>query len=83
MQGRKVFEATLAAPDSFDVTLHHGDSGGMDALREAAPTAHEWREAKPMKPVKVPLLELKGPEIDEEDFASYLPRVAGALGSAG
>jgi hypothetical protein len=83
LQGRKVFEATLAAPDGFDVTLHHGESGGMDALRDAAPTAYEWREAKSMKPVKAPLLELKGPEINEEDFASYLPGVAAALSSAG
>jgi hypothetical protein len=82
LQGRKVFEATLAAPDSFDVTLHHGESGGMDALRDAAPIAYEWREAKSMKPVKVPLRELKGGEMDEEDFARSLPRVAAALSSA-
>ena len=49
LQGRKVFEATLADPDSFDVALYHGESGGMDELRDAAPTANEWREAKPMK----------------------------------
>ncbi len=36
-----------------------------------------------MKPVKAPPLDLKGPEIDEEDFASYLPRVAAAMNSAG
>ncbi len=83
LQGRKVFEATLADPDGFNVALHRGESGGMDELRDAAPTAYEWREAKPMKPVKAPLLELKGPEIDEEDFATYLPRVAAALRSAG
>jgi hypothetical protein len=83
LQGRKVVEATLASPDSFDVTLFRGESGGMDALRDAAPAAYEWREAKPMKPVKAPLLELKGPEIDEEDFARHLPRVAAALSAAG
>jgi hypothetical protein len=55
----------------------------MDALRDAAPTAYEWREAKSMKPVRAPLLELKGPEINEEDFASYLPGVAAALSLAG
>jgi hypothetical protein len=83
LQGRKVFEATLADPDAFDVALHHGESGGMDELRDAAPTAYEWREAKSMKPVKAPLLELKGPEIAEEDSASHLPKVAAALKSAG
>jgi hypothetical protein len=83
LQGRKVFEAALADPDGFDVRLHHGESGGMDALRDAAPTAYELHEDKSMKPVKAPLLELKGPEIDEEDFASYLPRVAAAVRAAG
>jgi hypothetical protein len=83
LQGRKVFEATLANPDDFDVSLHHGESGGMDTLRDAAPTAYEWREAKAMKPVKAPLLELKGPEIEEEEFASALPKVAAAMNAAG
>ncbi len=82
LQGRKVFEAALAAPDDFDVTLHHGGSGGMDALRDAAPTAYELREGKSMKPVKAPLLDLRGPEIDEADLASFLPRVAAALSAA-
>lgn len=79
LQGRKVFAATLADPDGFDVALFHGESGGMDALRDAAPTAYEWREAKTMKPVKAALLELKGPEMEEEDFASYLPKLAAAV----
>ncbi|MDF2764582.1 MAG: hypothetical protein K0S81_1576 [Rhodospirillales bacterium] len=82
LQGREVFEATLANPDDFDVALYHGESGGMDALRDAAPSAFDLREGKPMKPVKAPLLELKGPYIDEEDFASYLPRVAAAMRAA-
>jgi hypothetical protein len=77
--GCRVFEATLANPDDFDVNLHHGESGGMDTLRDAAPTAYEWREGKAMKPVKAPLLELKGPEIEEEAFASALPKVAAAM----
>jgi hypothetical protein len=54
----------------------------MDTLRDAAPTAYEWREAKAMKPVKAPLLELKGPEIEEEAFASLLPKVAAAMSAA-
>ena len=78
-----MFEATLANPDDFDVSLHHGESGGMDALRDAAPTAYEWREAKAMKAVKASLLELKGPNIEEEEFASALPKVAAAMNAAG
>ena len=77
-----MFEATLANPDDFDVRLHHGESGGMDTLRDAAPTAYEWREGKAMKPVKAPLLALKGTEIEEEAFARALPKVAAAMGSA-
>jgi hypothetical protein len=83
LQGRTVFEAALAAPDDFDMTLHHGDSGGMDALRDAAPMAYELREGKFMKPVKGPLLELTGPEIEEDEFAEHLPKIAAAVNSAG
>jgi hypothetical protein len=82
LQGRKVFEATLANPDDFDVSLFHGEAGGMDTLRDAAPTAYEWREGKAMKPVKAPLLKLKGAEIEEEEFASLLPKVAAAVNAA-
>jgi hypothetical protein len=82
LQGRKVFEATIVAPDDFDVARYHGDSGGMDALRDAAPMAYELREGKAMKPVKGPLLELKGPELEEEDFAAYLPKIAAAVNAA-
>ena len=35
-----------------------------------------------MKPVKAPLLELKGAEIGENDFARALPKVAAAVGPA-
>lgn len=79
LQGRNVFEATIAAPNDFDVTLHHGDSGGMDALRDSAPLAYELREGKAMKPLKTPPLELKGPQLDEEDFATHLSKIAAAL----
>ena len=82
LQGREVFEGTLASPDQFDVTCHHGHSGGMDSLRDAAPAAYELREGKPMKPVKGPRLGLTGPDIDEEDFADYLPTIAAALKAA-
>lgn len=76
LQGRKVFEGALANPDGFDVTLHNGMAGGMNGLRDAAPIAYEMRQGKAMKPVKMPLLEVSGPEIAEEDFAAALPRIA-------
>jgi len=82
LQGRKVFEATIAAPDDFDVARHDGIGGGMDALRDAAPMAYELREGKTMKSAKVPPLELKGPQIDEEDFAAHLPKIASAVKEA-
>lgn len=79
LQGRAVFEAALDDPDGFDVALHQGGSGGMDALRDVAPLAYDLREGKAMKPVKAPLLELSGPEIDEPDFPARLPRIAEAV----
>ena len=82
LQGRNVFEATIAAPNDFDVTRHNGDGGGMDALRDSAPLAFELREGRAMKPLKTPLLELKGPQLDEEDFAAHLPKIAAALNVA-
>ncbi len=82
LQGRKVFEAAIAAPDDFDVSRHVGDGGGMDALRDAAPMAYELREGKAMKPVKKLPLKLKGPEIDEEAFSAHLPNIAAAIKEA-
>jgi len=51
----------------------------MDALHDAAPMAYDLREGKPMKPVKGPRLEVKGPATEEEDFAEHLPKVAAAV----
>lgn len=79
LQGREVFEATLADPDGFEVALHSGQAGGMDALRDAAPMAYEMRQGKAMPPVRMPLLALSGPDIAEEDFAKALPRIASAV----
>jgi hypothetical protein len=81
MQGRQVFEATLADPDGFDVSLYHGEAAGMDALRDVAPIAYDMREGKAMKPLKAPLLKLSGPSIDEDQFATALPRIAAAVGA--
>jgi uncharacterized protein DUF4240 len=79
LQGRKVFKSTLAEPDNFEVALYRGESGGMNALLDAAPTAYEMRDGKSMKPVRAPLRELKGPAMNEEEFASYLPKIAAAM----
>ena len=81
LQGREVFEGAIADPDSFDVTLHSGTASGINGLRDAAPVAYEMRQGKAMKPVKVLLMDVAGPEIAEEDFASALPRVAALVGS--
>ncbi|HXV73834.1 MAG TPA: DUF4240 domain-containing protein [Sphingomonadales bacterium] len=83
MQGKKVFEATLAAPDDFNVALYHGTSGGMDGLQDAAPMAYDLREGKPFNPAKGPPLDLKGPPIDEKDFAGFLPKIAAAVNWTG
>ena len=81
LQGRETFERAIADPDSFDVTLHSGTAGGMDALRDAAPVAYEMRQGKAMPPVKIARSDIAGPEIAEEDFASALPRIAGLVGA--
>jgi hypothetical protein len=80
LQGREVFEGAIADPDSFDVTLHSGTASGINGLRDAAPVAYEMRQGKAMKPVKMPLMDVAGTEIAEENFASALPRVAALVG---
>lgn len=80
LQGREVFEGAIADPDSFDVTLHSGTASGINGLRDAAPVAYEMRQGKAMKPVKMPLMDVAGPEVSEDDFASALPRVAALVG---
>jgi len=81
LQGREVFEGAIADPDNFDVTLHSGIASGMNGLRDAAPVAYEMRQGKAMKPVKTPPMDVAGPEIAEEDFASALPRIAALVGT--
>lgn len=83
LQGRAVFEATLAGPDGFDTRLHPGAAGGMDALREVAAAAYDLREGRAMRPVKAPPLRLGGPPLEEHEFAASLPRVACAVGWTG
>lgn len=79
LQGRDVFEATIADPDGFDVSLHQGVASGINGLRDAAPLAYEMRQGTAMKPVPLTLMNVAGPEIAEEDFASALPRIAGLM----
>jgi len=76
LQGRQVFEGAIADPDGFDVALHTGMAGGINGLRDAVSIAYEMRQGKAMKPVKIPLTEISGPSIAEEDFAVALPRIA-------
>ena len=79
LQGRHVFDGAIANPDNFDVLLSTGMAGGINGLRDAAPMAYEMRTGKAMKPIKMPLLEVAGPEIAEEDFAAALPRISGLV----
>lgn len=81
LQGRQVFEGALQDPDSFDVSLHSGAAGGMDGLRDAAAIAYEMRQGKTMQPVKRPKMVLSGPDLEEEDFAAALPRIARLVGN--
>ena len=74
-----VFDGAIANPDNFDVLLSTGMAGGINGLRDAAPMAYEMRTGKAMKPIKMPLLEVAGPEIAEEDFAAALPRISGLV----
>eukprot|EP00903_Cladosiphon_okamuranus_P001597 g1595.t1 len=76
LQGREVFEAALEDPDNFDVTLYTGPAGGTDSLYDAAAIAYDLRQGKAMKPVKLPKMVLSGPDLEEEDFAAALPRIA-------
>ena len=80
LQGRQIFEAALKDPDGFDVTLHHGQAGGMDGLQDAAAIAYDMRQGKAMKPVKRPKMVLSGRDLQEEDFAAALPRIARLVG---
>ncbi|MFQ6546385.1 DUF4240 domain-containing protein [Aestuariibius sp. 2305UL40-4] len=79
LQGREVFETTLADPDSFDTSLFTGEASACNTLRDAPPLAYEMRTGKALKRKKLPPLRLQGPEIEEEHFATALPRVAAAL----
>lgn len=54
LQGREVFEGTLADPAATKVSLSTGDLGASDALRDAALLAYEMRTGKPMKRKVIP-----------------------------
>lgn len=75
LQGRAVFEATIADPDGFDAPLFQGGSDGFESLASVCDLAYELRAGKPMKHPKRAKRDL-GPEISEQDFAAHLPRIA-------
>jgi len=78
MQGRQVFEQTMAAPDGFDVARFSSDSLGCTSILDAAAVAHEMRAGKAMPQRKLEPAELAGPDCDEGEFAALLPRIAAA-----
>lgn len=79
LQGRETYEATLADPDGFDV-------GGLaetpmaEGLPELVEQAHELRSGESMPRLKQRKVKIDG--IDEDAFATMLPKVAAATGQA-
>lgn len=73
MLGKQAFAAVLADPDGFDPAVAIGD--GL-ALMDVPPLAYEMRQGTAMKRKMFKVPELAGPELDEDDFAEALPRVA-------
>lgn len=73
MLGLQAFAAVLADPDGFDPAVGIGD--GL-ALMDVPPLAYEMRQGAAMKRKMFKVPELAGPELDEDDFAKALPRVA-------
>ena len=80
MQGREAYEAALADPDRFDVSLFHEGSDGCRSVLESAEIAYELRSGKSMLRLKPPSRLGDGPVIAEEEFALHLPRIAAAVG---
>ncbi|HEY9037623.1 MAG TPA: DUF4240 domain-containing protein [Roseovarius sp.] len=79
LQGRDVFEAALAEPDTFDVSRFESGFDSYLSLLDVPLLAHEMRQGKPMKRKKIVAGNLGGPDLDENEFAGALPRVAAAL----
>ncbi len=75
-----MFEATLKDPNAFNVGLYTGIDTAPDGLFGAAEMAYDLRSGKPMRPLKARKRVLIGREVDEEQFASLLPRIAEQTG---
>lgn len=78
MQGRQVFEQALSDPDGFDIAWFSADAPGCISIMDAPAAAHEMRAGKAMPQQKFKPAELKGPNCDEEQLATLLPRIAAA-----
>ncbi|MEM0936699.1 MAG: DUF4240 domain-containing protein [Pseudomonadota bacterium] len=76
LQGRAVFEDTLATPDAFDVARFRTQFEGALALLDVPLLAHEARSGKAMTRKFVPVGALQGADVSERGFASLLPGVA-------
>ncbi|MET1411330.1 DUF4240 domain-containing protein [Roseibium sp. HPY-6] len=79
LQGREIFEATLADPDSFDVSQAASGGGSGLSIWNAPLLAHEMRQGKPMKRKTFRLPDLGGNDLQEAGFEEALPRVAAAM----
>jgi hypothetical protein len=77
--GRRTYERALADPDAFDVDRFDGSGTASLSLLDAPSIAHEMRAGKSMPRSRRRDGDLKWPEVDEEDFAALLPRVAKAI----
>ncbi|MEM6422036.1 MAG: DUF4240 domain-containing protein, partial [Pseudomonadota bacterium] len=76
LQGRTVFERTLAEPDAFDIARFAADFGGALSLLDTALLAYEVRSGKPMRRKHIKLPPLDGDDLDEAGFADRLPCIA-------
>ena len=77
--GRRAYEGVVADPDRFDVALFDGTGATSLSLLDAPSIAYELRAGKPMPQRRRIAPDLEGPEIEEENFRSLLPRIAKAV----
>ncbi|MEM9971024.1 MAG: DUF4240 domain-containing protein [Pseudomonadota bacterium] len=76
LQGRAVYEATLADPDGFDPHLYPGHDDRPLALLEVSRQAYMTRQGAAMPETKPKAMKLKGPQLTEDDFEAALPGLA-------
>ena len=77
--GRRIYEEAVADPDSFDVGRFDGSGTASLSLLDAPAVAYELRAGKSLPHSRRRAGALKGPKVDEADFAALLPRVATAV----